>query len=265
MSDTDVTEGTQAIGYLQLVATSEFGEVFVSKDNNFVFRERNSTPNLPDIIFTDEASIPGYTVIPFAELGVVYGTEELYNRIVLTNDFPTFPNEVTVEDPSSQALYGPHSYSQTGLLNNDADDLEFLANFLLLRFKDPQYRFNSLSVVMDVLSAAQQDQILDLEIGDINSFEVFPINLFPNSYFVLFLFISKITRVVDVKHIIKCIGWINLRNIIPEEVEKGCNLKHNSILSHFSRSNFSIASIRNLLDDISIDNRIFLRGFIAEY
>jgi hypothetical protein len=207
LSDTDISQGTQAIGYLQLVATSESGEVFVSKDNNFVFRQRNSTPNLPDIIFTDEASIPGYTVIPFAELGVVYGTEELYNRIVLTNDFPVFPDEVTVEDLDSQVLYGPHSYDQTGLLNNDAADLESLANFLLLRFKEPQYRFNSVSVVMDILSEAQQDQILDLEIGDIVQVRFTPSGIPPA--------IEQYVRVIGISH-----DWQNNEKRINLSLER---------------------------------------------
>jgi hypothetical protein len=207
MSDTDISEGTQAISYLQLIATSEFGEVFVSKDNNFVFKERNSTPNLPDIIFTDEASISGYTVIPFAELGVVYGTEELYNRIVLTNDFPTFPDEVTVEDLASQVLYGPRSYNQTGLLNNEAADLEFLANFLLLRFKEPQYRFSSLSVVMDILSETQQDEILDLEIGDIVQVRFTPSGIPPA--------IEQYVRVIGISH-----DWSNNEKRIELSLER---------------------------------------------
>ena len=207
MSDTDVAQGTQAIGYLQLVATSESGEVFVSKNNNFVFKERNSTPNLPNIIFTDEASIPGYTVIPFAELGVVYGTEELYNRIVLTNDFPTFPDEATAEDLASQVLYGPHSYTQTGLLNNELSDLESLANFLLLRFKEPQYRFSSLSVVMDILSEAQQDEILDLEIGDIVQVRFTPSGIPPA--------IEQYVRVIGISH-----DWQNNEKRINLSLER---------------------------------------------
>ena len=207
MSDTDVAQGTQAIGYLQLVATSESGEVFVSKDNNFVFKERNSTPNLPNIIFTDEASISGYTVIPFAELGVVYGTEELYNRIVLTNDFPVFPDEATAEDLDSQVLYGPHSYNQTGLLNNELSDLESLANFLLLRFKEPQYRFNSLSVVMDILSQAQQDEILDLEIGDIVQVRFTPSSIPPA--------IEQYVRVIGISH-----DWQNNEKRINLSLER---------------------------------------------
>jgi hypothetical protein len=192
LSDTDVAQGTQAIGYLQLVATSESGEVFVSKDNNFVFRQRNSTPNLPNIIFTDEQSIPGFTVIPFSELGVVYGTEELFNRIVLSNDFPLFPDEVTVDDLDSQVLYGPRSYTQNGLLNNDLADLESLAEFLLLRFKEPQYRFNSLSVVMDILTEVQQDQVLDLEIGDIVQVRFTPSGIPPA--------IEQYVRVIGISH-----------------------------------------------------------------
>ena len=207
LSDTDIAQGTQAIGYLQLVATSESGEVFVSKDNNFIFRQRNSTPNLPNIIFTDEASIPGSTVIPFAELGVVYGTEELYNRIVLTNDFPTFPDEATAEDLASQVLYGPHSYTQTGLLNNELADLESLANFLLLRFKEPQYRFSSLSVVMDVLSEVQQDEILDLEIGDIVQVRFTPSGIPPA--------IEQYVRVIGISH-----DWQNNEKRINLSLER---------------------------------------------
>ena len=192
LSDTDITEGTQAVSYLQLIATSEAGEVFVSKDNKFVFKERNSTPNLPNIIFTDEAAIAGFTVIPFAELGVVYGTEELFNRIALSNDFPSFPDEVTVEDLDSQVLYGPRSYTQNGLLNNELADLESLANFLLLRFKEPQYRFNSLSVVMDILSEQQQDEILDLEIGDIVQVRFTPSGIPPA--------IEQYVKVIGISH-----------------------------------------------------------------
>jgi hypothetical protein len=192
LSDTDISEGTQAVSYLQLIATSEAGEVFVSKDNKFVFKERNSIPNLPNIIFTDEASISGFTVIPFAELGVVYGTEELFNRIALSNDFPSFPDEVTVEDLDSQVLYGPRSYTQNGLLNNELTDLESLANFLLLRFKEPQYRFNSLSVVMDILSEQQQDEILDLEIGDIVQVRFTPSGIPPA--------IEQYVKVIGISH-----------------------------------------------------------------
>jgi len=192
MSDTDISEGTQAVSYLQLLATSEAGEVFVSKDNNFVFKARNSPPGVIDLIFTDEASIPGFTTVPFAELGVVYGSEQLFNRIVLTNDFPTFPDEALAEDAESQLVYGPRSYTVDGLLNNDASDLQFLADFLLARFKEPQYRFESLSVILDTLSEAQQNEVLDLEIGNIVQVKFTPSGIPPA--------IEQFCRVIGISH-----------------------------------------------------------------
>ena len=192
MSDTDISEGTQAVAYLQLIATSEAGEVFVSKDGKFVFKARNSPPGVIDLIFTDEGSIPGFTTVPFAELGVVYGTEELYNRIVLSNDFPSFPDEASAEDAESQLLYGPRSYTVNGLLNNDERDLQFLADFLLARFKEPQYRFSNLSVILDVLSTAQQNEVLNLEIGDIVQVRFTPSGIPPA--------IEQYVRVIGISH-----------------------------------------------------------------
>jgi hypothetical protein len=192
MSDTEISEGTQAVSYLQLLATSEAGEVFVSKDNNFVFKARNSPPGVIDLIFTDEGAIEGFTTVPFAELEVVYGSEQLFNRIVLTNDFPTFPDEALAEDAESQLVYGPRSYTVDGLLNNDASDLQFLADFLLARFKEPQYRFESLSVILDTLSEAQQNEVLDLEIGNIVQVKFTPSGIPPA--------IEQFCRVIGISH-----------------------------------------------------------------
>jgi hypothetical protein len=207
MSDTDISEGTQAVAYLQLVATSEAGEVFVSKDNKFVFKARNSPPGVIDLIFTDEASIPGFTTVPFAELGVVYGSEQLYNRIVLTNDQPTFPDEALAEDAESQLIYGPRSFTQDGLLNDSARDLQFLADFLLARFKEPQYRFQSLSVVLDVLTESQQNEVLDLEIGNVVQVKFTPSGIPPA--------IEQYCRVIGISH-----DWSNNEKRINLSLER---------------------------------------------
>jgi hypothetical protein len=206
LSDAEISGGTSAIGYLQLIATSEAGEVFVSKDNKFVFKGRNTPPTIPDLIFTDEASIPGFTVIPFAELGVVFGSEELYNRIVLSND-QEVPDQAIAEDAASQASYGPRSYTVTGLLNQDPDELQFLADFLLARFKEPQYRFSSLSVVMDILSESQQDEVLDLEIGDIVQVRFTPGNIPPA--------IEQYVRIIGISH-----DWQNNEKRINLSLER---------------------------------------------
>jgi hypothetical protein len=207
LSDTDISEGTQAISYLQLIATSEGGEVFVSKDNKFVFQERNRAPGAIDLIFTDQGSIPGFTTVPFSELNVVYGSEQLYNRIVITNDFPSFPDEAIAEDITSQEIYGARSYSVTGLLNNSATDLQFLADFLLARFKEPQYRFDSLSVILDVLTETQQDEVLDLEIGNIIQVRFTPSGIPPA--------IEQYVRVIGISH-----DWSNDEKRVTLSLER---------------------------------------------
>ena len=166
MLDADVAEGTGTLTYLQLVANSEFGTLFLSKDGKITFRERNSVPNIPDIVFSDEVVAGVYTGIQFADVNIVYGSENLYNRITLENA-DIFPEQAFAEDATSQAVYGPRTLSQTGLLIQEPEQLQFLADFFLARYKEPQYRFETVTVVLDTLSTVNQDKVLDLEIGDI--------------------------------------------------------------------------------------------------
>jgi hypothetical protein len=166
MLDADVAEGTGTLEYLQLVSDSEFGTLFLAKDGKIAYRERNAVPNVPDIVFSDEIVDGDYTGIQFADVNIVYGSENLYNRITLENA-DLFPEQAFAEDSDSQALYGPRSLSQTGLLIQDPSQLEFLAEFLLARYKEPQYRFETVTVVMDTLTTENQGKVLDLEIGDI--------------------------------------------------------------------------------------------------
>ena len=166
MLDADVAEGTAALTYLQLVANSEFGTLFLSKDGKITFRGRNSVPNTPDIVFSDEVVAGIYTGIQFADVNIDYGSENLYNRITLENS-DIFPEQAFAEDATSQAVYGPRTLSQTGLLIQEPTQLQFLADFFLARYKEPQYRFETVTVVLDTLTTVNQDKVLDLEIGDI--------------------------------------------------------------------------------------------------
>lgn len=166
MLDNDVAEGTSALEYLQLVSSSEFGNLFIGKDGKIVFKQRNSIPNVPDIVFSDEVVAGDFTGIQFADVNIMYGSENLYNRISLTNA-DVIPDEVFVQDAASELTYGPRAYTSTGLLTQNLSDMEGLAEFLLASFKEPQYRFETVTVVLDTISTANQNKVLDLEIGDI--------------------------------------------------------------------------------------------------
>jgi hypothetical protein len=191
MLDTDVSEGTPALTYMQLVANSEFGTLFLSKDGKITFRERNAVPNIPDLVFSDEVVAGVYTGIQFADVNIVYGSENLYNRIILENA-DIFPEEAYAEDPTSQAVYGPRTLSQTGLLVQEPEQLQFLADFFLARYKEPQYRFETVTVVLDTLSTINQDKVLDLEIGDIVLVRFEPSDIPPA--------IEQYVRIIGINH-----------------------------------------------------------------
>ena len=191
MLDTDVNEGTGTLQYLQLVANSEFGTLFLSKDGKISFRARNSIPNTPDLVFSDEVVAGAYTGIQFADVNIVYGSENLYNRIALENA-DIIPEEAFAEDATSQALYGPRTLTQSGLLIQELEELQFLADFFLARYKEPQYRFETVTVVLDTLSKENQDKVLDLEIGDIVLVRFEPSDIPPA--------IEQYVRIIGINH-----------------------------------------------------------------
>jgi hypothetical protein len=186
-----VAEGTSVLEYLQLVSNSEFGDLFIGKDGKVVFRERNAVPNTPNLVFSDEVVAGAYTGIQFASVNNVYGSENLYNRILISNaGSPVL--EASAADTESQTVYGPRSFSQSNLLVASQSELQFLADFLLARFKEPQYRFESLTVVMDTLTTANQDAVLDLEIGDIVLVRFEPSDIPPA--------IEQYVRIIGISH-----------------------------------------------------------------
>ena len=191
MLDADVAEGTGTLEYLQLVANSEFGTLFLSKDGKITYKQRNAVPNTPDIVFTDEVVAGVYTGIQFADVNIVYGSENLYNRISLANA-DLIPEQAFADDSDSQLLYGPRTLSESGLLVQDQAQLQFLADFLLARYKEPQYRFETVTVVLDTLSTVNQDKVLDLEIGDIVQVRFEPSDIPPA--------IEQYCRIIGINH-----------------------------------------------------------------
>jgi hypothetical protein len=173
MLDADVADGTGALDYLKLVALSEQGNFFIGKDGAVVFQERNTATNAVDLIFTDDLTPSAFTKIPFSRVTNVYGSENLYNQITVSNA-DTIPDEVYIEDEASIGAYGARAYSVTSVLIQDTGELEDMATRLLFTYSEPLYRFDSITVELDRLSTLNQNAVLDLEIGDIVQVEFTP-------------------------------------------------------------------------------------------
>jgi len=105
----DVFEGN-ALSYLQKVADSEQGLLFVGKSGDLVFRDRlDATPNTGSVTeFTDDG-----TGIPFQLTTVNYGSELLYNQAVVSADVGT----ATADNSRSQTAYGVTSYELDTLVS----------------------------------------------------------------------------------------------------------------------------------------------------
>jgi len=154
-----IDEGAGALTYLQIVEQTESGNLFISKSGSITFQDSLTGPSSTGLVtLTDDG-----TGIPFSNVAVVYGSELLYNRVVVTrlNGTPQ-----TVEDTDSQNSYGISSLNLDGLLFNSDVDALALADALIGEYSEPEYRFDSITVQMSELTTIQQNSLLALELTD---------------------------------------------------------------------------------------------------
>lgn len=104
------------------------------------------------------------TGIPYTDIGLAYATEELYNRIVLTNvDGKTF----VTGDKTSQDTYGVFTYELTDVLTSSNADSVAVATNILSAHKYPSYRVESARIRLNELSQAQRDELYAIDIFDV--------------------------------------------------------------------------------------------------
>jgi hypothetical protein len=154
----DVLEGN-ALEYLQIVETSEQGALFIGKNGDLVFRDRlDATPTAAGLItFADDG-----TGIPYTRVNVNYGTELLVNTVTVSSAV----GEAQATNDRSRTSYGVAAQSIDTLVNTQ-EQLENLADFIVSRFGDPEYRFDSVSMNLDTMSVGDKAAVLALELGDV--------------------------------------------------------------------------------------------------
>jgi len=158
VGDFPISDNANAMTYLQNVANSEPGLLFVSKSGKVTFKDRRAVATSADLVDF------GGTAIPFQNLEVVYGSEKLFNEVVLSR---SGGGTATAIDSQSITDYGLRNLTQNDLLLYDDLDLAELALVLAQRYSQPQYRFQSLEVALHKLTPAEQATIVSAEIGSI--------------------------------------------------------------------------------------------------
>lgn len=154
-----IADDTSALAYLRTIEKSEPGSFFISKGGNVVFRDRLTAATSGGLVLADDG-----TGIPYTGMRVQYGSELLANEIVLQNYANT---EVIATDIDSISVYGVNNLTQTGLLVANQSDLGEMAVFYASKFAQPEYRFESVNVIVDQLTTSQQAEILALELGSV--------------------------------------------------------------------------------------------------
>ena len=160
-----IPAGTNVLSYLQNVATSEQGYLFISSNGTLTFTGRAAVLNpVSSIAFVDTGS----GGIPYRTLTNQYGDELLYNYVQTQS--PADPvNPSTTSDATSIALYQAQQYTKLDLLNSTVAEVAALGNYLLGRYKDPVLRFTGVTVQLAALSSADQVTALSTDLTRIAS------------------------------------------------------------------------------------------------
>ena len=157
-----IAAGTNVLTYLQNVATSEQGYLFINASGSLVFLGRSYNLPVSSLTFSDTGS-----GVPYSALTNAFGDELLYNYIQTQSPAGTSP-EVT-SDATSIALYQAQQYSKLDLLNSTTTEVAALGNYLLGRYKDPVLRFTGLGVQLAALDSDDQYLVLSADISEISS------------------------------------------------------------------------------------------------
>lgn len=186
-----IPDNTNALAYLRTIEKSEPGSFFISKSGSTVFRDRRTPFTSGGVTLADDGS-----GIPYTNILVEYGSENLHNEIALTSLITGTQAIARAQD--SIQTYGIFALNRTGLLvNNDTDLVEF-SKFYANKFKDPEYRFNSIDILLDQRTTAQQDAALALELNDVVEIKFTPNGIAPA--------ISKYAEIIRIDH---SVGLVN--------------------------------------------------------
>lgn len=156
-----IDAGTSLLDYLNLIAETEGGYTFQTREGRQRFKQRVS-PSGADYL---ELGIGG---IGITSLSAGYGTELLYNRIKVQNIGGSL---IQVDDETSQNFSGVRELDITGLLGANDDEALSLATFYVSNYSTAKLRFDEVEVSItkyddDTAVSPTQSKLITADIGD---------------------------------------------------------------------------------------------------
>jgi hypothetical protein len=144
------------LSYLNFVEQSEFGFIFMTKDGDFAFKSRLVGAVSTATTFSDAGSD-----IPYQDIQLSFGSELLVNRTTITSTAGT----AVAENVASIVNYGSTENDVETLLSSTLQ-LQALADYIVAKFGNPEFRVENITVNLRTLSDDQIQECLDLELGD---------------------------------------------------------------------------------------------------
>lgn len=168
LEESEITDSTNALQYLQLAARSEPSDFFISKSGDITLLPRNIPFSDDGLLFAETGGIPYKTI------SVIYGSELLYNRVTTTST----AGEVTESDITSITTYGERDFNEATLLSSTGQ-LRDLADALVSQYAEPELRIEGLTIDLRSISPSQRTSLLGLELGDIVQVQFTPNDIPP--------------------------------------------------------------------------------------
>jgi hypothetical protein len=151
---------TSVLDYLQQVELSEPGALFIASDGRIVFRGRDDFQQDTDFTFADNGQ-----GVPFQDITISYGIEEMRNRVTVT--LADEGGTATAVNTASVVEYGAIDFGLSDSLVLTIGQAQDLASYLANTFGEPQVRVDSLAVNLAGLNGTQTTRVLGLELGDV--------------------------------------------------------------------------------------------------
>lgn len=191
-----VTENVSALEYMRAIAGSDPGDVHIDRNGIFHFDDRTKAAT------SDSYVEFGTAGIPFTNLQVAYGSEELFNEIVITRQNG---GTVTASDAASIGEYGIRTWNISESQVSSDEQMVDIAVGLIAKYSQPVYRFSALDVNMNRLSTEQQDQILTLDFGNVCKVVFRPNNI--GDAIERYVEVINIAHQVDAENFIVTLGF----------------------------------------------------------
>ena len=155
-----VTWGSNVLNYCQLVAKSDAGRFFATRENVLRFMDRHALLNPQSAVeFRDDG-----TGVAFHGIETQVGAELLFNRVGVDREGGTLQ---TVEDTDAQTEFGVRALNLSGLLMDSDEQSADMADWLLNTYKAPVVRIASVMVKVNALTAEQRGAVTRLDLGDV--------------------------------------------------------------------------------------------------